>query len=67
MARGSRVRPACMVSNSHSFNITQGDMFPQAGWQGFQHALPAFAFGLVFLAHEREYTVQAGEVFRICC
>ena len=41
-------------------------MFPQADWQGIQHALPAFPFGLIRLAHGRDYTVQEEEVDRMC-
>lgn len=41
-------------------------MIPQADWQGFQHALPAFPFGLIRLAHGRDYTGRKEEVGCLC-
>lgn len=41
-------------------------MFPQFSGQDFQHALPSFPFGLVGLAHGRDYTVWEDGVGWMC-
>jgi hypothetical protein len=37
----------------YRFHVTQGHVLAQTGWQGFQQASPAFAFGLVGFGHGR--------------